>query len=302
MDPVDLEPKLTPKTRAIVIQHTFGIPARMDELLAVARRHSIPIIEDCCHTHGSIYGDAIVGSFGVGAFYSFEWGKPLVVGVGGSAIVNDSALRATVRAAYAEYQPPSLLRVLRVQAQYMMFDILYRPSRYWRLRSAFRALARFGVAESNYHAPGSGLSPEFHQRMAGSLRRRLVRKAASHREDVAHAQELAGIYSSQIRGKDVRQPEIPPCGRAIFARYPLRVPNKAELLEHARASNIELADWYTSPVHPLSKVEWKHVAYSAGSCHRAEQLATEVVSLPTHTRATSKTADRAVAFFEKEYS
>ena len=85
MDPGDLEGKITSRTRAIVIQHTFGIPADIAPLRAIAKRNNIPVIEDCCHTLASRYDGQTVGSFGIGSYYSFEWGKPLVAGIGGGS-------------------------------------------------------------------------------------------------------------------------------------------------------------------------------------------------------------------------
>ena len=86
--------------RAIVVQHTFGVPARVDELIELAEAHDVPVIEDCCHTFHTRYAGRQVGSRGVGAFYSYEWGKPVVCGVGGSARTNDPGLDARLRASY----------------------------------------------------------------------------------------------------------------------------------------------------------------------------------------------------------
>ena len=61
MDADDLAKKISPQTKAIVIQHSYGIPASMDELCALAVKHNIPVIEDCCHTQT---GHTIRGCFG----------------------------------------------------------------------------------------------------------------------------------------------------------------------------------------------------------------------------------------------
>ena len=96
MAPESLESRITPRTSAIVVQHTYGIPADLERILSIAERHQIPVIEDCCHTLASTYHGKPVGSFGVASFYSFEWGKPLVAGIGGAAVVNDIPDNTTV--------------------------------------------------------------------------------------------------------------------------------------------------------------------------------------------------------------
>ncbi len=55
MDPRDLEAKITDKTRAIIPVHMLGVPARMDEIMAVARKKNIPVLEDSCQACGSSY-------------------------------------------------------------------------------------------------------------------------------------------------------------------------------------------------------------------------------------------------------
>ena len=64
LDPASVEARITPRTRAIVVQHTFGIPADMDSILRIARARGIYVIEDCCHTVASSYRGARVGSLG----------------------------------------------------------------------------------------------------------------------------------------------------------------------------------------------------------------------------------------------
>src|SRR6266498_3212509 len=135
MSPADLVRKITPKTRAIVVQHTYGIPASMDPIIQCAGEHGIPIIEDCCHSFVSAYNGNTIGNFGVASFYSFEWGKPIVIGIGGSAVINDNALRDNIRQAYTSYGSPGFVRQMKIQAQYIAFRILYRPSLYWKVRT-----------------------------------------------------------------------------------------------------------------------------------------------------------------------
>src|SRR5947207_1312573 len=55
MDPASMAARITSRTRAIIIQHTFGIPADLAQLLDIARDCRLPVIEDCCHVYGSMY-------------------------------------------------------------------------------------------------------------------------------------------------------------------------------------------------------------------------------------------------------
>ena len=64
MDPKDLEAKITSKTKAIMPVHMLGVPARLDEILAIARRHKIPVLEDSCQACGSSYKGKKTGTSG----------------------------------------------------------------------------------------------------------------------------------------------------------------------------------------------------------------------------------------------
>src|SRR5262249_46950770 len=89
LDPADVERRITPRTRAIVVVHYLGHPADMDRLIDVARRHRLRVVEDASHAHGALYKGKLVGTFGdVGAF-SMMSGKSFAIGEGGMLLTND---------------------------------------------------------------------------------------------------------------------------------------------------------------------------------------------------------------------
>jgi len=61
LDPEDVRAKITPQTKAIMVVHMMGNPARMDELKAVADEHGLPLIEDCAQAFGAVYKGRVVG-------------------------------------------------------------------------------------------------------------------------------------------------------------------------------------------------------------------------------------------------
>ena len=80
LDPAELEAKITPRTRAIIVVHLFGHPVDMDPVLAVAKKHELYVIEDCAQAHGALYKGKKVGSLGDMGFFSFyapRTGSPL---------------------------------------------------------------------------------------------------------------------------------------------------------------------------------------------------------------------------------
>ena len=92
MDPADLERKITPYTKGIVPVHMRGVPARMDEIMAVAQRHSLPIMEDVAQSNGGTYKGKPLGSFGRVACFSLQQYKIITSGEGGLLLTDDEEI------------------------------------------------------------------------------------------------------------------------------------------------------------------------------------------------------------------
>ena len=92
IDPVDAEAKITARTRAIVVTHLWGMPARMTELIALARKHNLKIIEDASHAQGAIWRGRPCGTLGDLSIFSLQSSKLAPAGEGGMLLTNDEAL------------------------------------------------------------------------------------------------------------------------------------------------------------------------------------------------------------------
>jgi perosamine synthetase len=297
----DLARKITPSTRAIVVQHTFGIPGNMAALQDIAENYHIPLIEDCCHSLSSRYRGKNVGEFGIGSFYSFEWGKPLVAGLGGGLILNDGSLQPKIESLHRAFSDPDFVTVSKIQAQYLAFKLLYRPSRYWLIRSLFRQFAALGILEGNYHPiqGEQGVIKDFSLKMASPVQKRIDRKIPYHHTVSEHARWVAREYQAGIRSPWVEPVHINQESEVVYARYPWLTAYKSRLLAKAREANVELSDWYATPVHPLSNQDLLLVGYERGSCPHAESVASRMVTLPTHPSVNQKDIDRTVVFFQE---
>ncbi|HEY3109614.1 MAG TPA: DegT/DnrJ/EryC1/StrS family aminotransferase [Chloroflexota bacterium] len=92
LDPDRLEEAITPRTKAIMPVHLFGLPARMERIVEIARRRGLVVIEDCAQACGATYQGRSVGRFGqVGAF-SYQLTKNITSGEGGALITDDARL------------------------------------------------------------------------------------------------------------------------------------------------------------------------------------------------------------------
>lgn len=98
LDPDKVEAAITPRTRAILVVHTFGRPAEMTRLLAIAHRHNLRVIEDACEAIGAEYRGRKVGAFGDAGVFAFYPNKQITTGEGGMVVTNDAAMAAMARA------------------------------------------------------------------------------------------------------------------------------------------------------------------------------------------------------------
>jgi perosamine synthetase len=89
---------ITPRTRAIVLVHTFGCPADVDPILELAREHNLHVIEDACEAIGAERHGRKAGTFGAAGVFSFYPNKAITTGEGGMLVTGDPALARTIRA------------------------------------------------------------------------------------------------------------------------------------------------------------------------------------------------------------
>lgn len=97
INPSLIEAAITPRTRAIQVVHTMGKPCKMEEILGIARRHNLPVIEDTCEAHGATLNGKVVGSFGAMGLFSFYAAHIICSAEGGMITTDDAELAGLCR-------------------------------------------------------------------------------------------------------------------------------------------------------------------------------------------------------------
>ena len=98
VDPACVEAAITSNTCAIIVVHTFGVPAEMDALLPLAERHNLTIIEDTCEAVGATYNKQLTGTFGLISVFAFYPNKQITTGEGGMILTRNAKLANRMRA------------------------------------------------------------------------------------------------------------------------------------------------------------------------------------------------------------
>ncbi len=110
MNPDVLEPLITDRTRAVIVTHAWGLPAEIDRIAAVARRHNLLVIEDCAESLLAAYKGRMTGAWGDIGCFSFQASKQLSTGDGGMATTSSDELAARLG---AQAGAPTFLSVAR---------------------------------------------------------------------------------------------------------------------------------------------------------------------------------------------
>ncbi len=304
MDPLALEAGISPRTRAVVVQHTFGIAADLRAISAIARQHRLTVIEDCAHAVGSAVSGRLCGQSGDAAIFSFGRDKCLSAVFGGVAVTP---------------QPDLAERIVRQQQR------LSTPPAAWigkqlihpLITSCARAtLGKHGVGEAVLGvskalqllsravepAERQGNPPSFlGYRLAPALAVLAVRQFEKRERFIRHRENVAERYQAALAGRDVELPPPPtPERHHVYLRYPIATSRRDALISAARQAGFHLGDWYDPPIAPAG-VDESIIHYRRGSCPRAEAAARRVVNLPTHINLTDARLDRLIMFLQRYF-
>lgn len=294
-----LKDKITPNTKVIIAQHTYGYPCDMDAIMNIASQKGITVIEDCCLAFGSKYKGKTVGTFGKAAYFSFQWNKPFTTGLGGMAITNDQGLAEKIsELCKSELCYPSTKEMLMLAAQLAVYRMFIYPRTTALAQSLFRYLTKKGIVL------GSSATTEFEPKMADDFFKAMscvqarsgLSQLAKVDNNIAHRKEMAELYDHllQKKGWPMRKYDSSIMD-PVMVRYPVRIAEKDKALEEAAQAGIELGSWFECPLHPI-ETPLEVYDYKIGMCPEAEKASREIVNLPLHPRAGVKTVRKTVEF------
>jgi dTDP-4-amino-4,6-dideoxygalactose transaminase len=299
IDPACVERLITRRTRAIIAQHTYGVPAQVETLAAMASAHRLALIEDCAHVLvGSRYRNQLLGSFGTAAFFSSQWSKPYTTGLGGMVVTGEPELQAALRSLQCEFRPPPVMKAVRLWMQYALYNRFFKPELFWSGQRYFRLLSRLGLfVGSSSSSELNGKEPaDLAWKMAEFQRRAGVTRLESLDANASRRKRLTQYYLNVLNDAGCSLQTHGPIGEATLVRFPLLVANRNNMLQKSCAARVELGTWFETPLHPLPLGKHYRYGYDIGSCPVAEFVADRAINLPLHDRVTDIAAQRVVEF------
>lgn len=298
MDVEDLEKKITPRSRAIIVQYTFGIPANIKKIKEMAQKHQLLLIEDCAHALGATVDGKLVGNFGDGAFFSFGRDKIISSVFGGMAVIKNTKLKKKNEKFYSGLSLPSNYWIFQQLLHPIIFNYLVFPL----YQSGVGKLLLFISQQLNLLSRAVskeekiGYRPDvFPAKLPNALAQLAFNQLKKLERFNQHRQEIANLYFRELG--DIREIKLPPnIPGSVWLRFPILTNRKRELLAFAKKNGILLGDWY-EVVTP--KESLPYLGYKIGSCPNAEDAASLIINLPTYPTLLMDDAQKVVQLIKR---
>lgn len=288
MDPIRAEHAITPRTGALLLQHTYGIPAPVAELQDLARRNGIYFLEDACLALGSGHRGRPLGSAGDASVFSFELSKTVTAGWGGVVVTRLPGLGERLREIRRRWGTLPRIEASRRLAQAGLSGILYRPGAFGIGKYLIAAFFRAGFFRSS--------SPVPTECRAGSDRawNVVLRQMARLEATMNHGRALAEQYAGVLR-RHGWQGDVLDDASVRLGRFPLLVHDPRLWVRHFSRHGFELGRWFDAPVSPPPA---DGTPPTAATCPVGTWLGQHVVNLPLHRRMRRRDADRFCAVLD----
>ena len=272
LDPDAIESKITKRTKAVVVVHLFGQPARMDRIVDVARANDLKLVEDCAQAYDATFRGRMVGTFGDVSCFSLQQSKHITAGEGGMIATDDEeAYRKAVL--HSNIGLPSYRYGVQKPVPQMAAGLPTRG------HLAFGHNHRMSELQASVALVQLGKIAQFNQRRA--VLAGLIAKCLGDLEWV----QLAHVYPNTIPN---------------WWEYPIRLRKTARMTAHDFCKRCEEAGFSLSCYKEVNYLEAvyqemnhvrrtslgirlpPHVRYEAGICPEAEKGASRLLSISCH--------------------
>ena len=300
IDVEDLKNKITLRSKIVVVQHTFGLPANMDEVRNVCSTHNLILIEDCAHSLGAEYNGIKVGSQSKAAFFSFSRDKVISSVYGGMAVTNDEKIAKSLEQLQKEFgQPSSFWIFQQILHPILLCYIILPIYDFLDLGKIFLVFAQVThiLSKAVSWQEKRGQRPDyFPKALPDAIAMMAINQLGKIDKFNFQRQKIANYYYEKLKVSNFDLPKQFENRKNIFLRFTVKHPKAHEIIYEAwHKQNILLGDWYTTPIAPFdTKIEDIH--YKSGSCINAERLAKITLNLPTHINISEDDAERIVKF------
>lgn len=293
----DLEKKISEKTKAIIVQHTFGIPQNIKKIVEIAKKHKLFVVEDCAHIINTAWENKL-GTFGEAAFFSFGRDKAFSSVCGGMAITNNAELGEKIKNFQKEREFPSFFWTFQQIFHPVAFSLILPLYNFFSLGKVMLVILQklhlLSMPVSNNEKKGKYLSLSI-KRMPNSLADMAYNQLKKHYKFNKKREEISAIYIKEFHDSNLI---ISYSKKIPFLRFPCLVDGRDEILKRFRKKGIYLGKWYSEIIDPKGS-DLNKAYYKKGSCPKAEEIAERILNLPCYPTMRAKDARKIVLLLNK---
>lgn len=314
VDPNNLEKKISKRSKAVIVQHTFGWPAKTDKILEICKEGDeasshLFLIEDCAHSLGAEYKGKKVGVLGDAAFFSFGRDKVISSVFGGMATTDNDKIGERLKNFQRKLEFPSNFWTLKQLLHPILTTALILPAYGINqhlgrvLLAFFNKLSLLSKAVSKEEKRGE-FSSNFPKKFPDALATLALNQFRKLDMFNSHRKEMANFYAQALGDGGFILPAIKLAvdNNPAFLRYPVLAQGDTnKILKKARKRKIYLDDgWRKTPIVPPDTAIVK-MQYEMDSCPRAEKIAKSIINLPTHINISKDDAKKIADFIKSEF-
>ena len=291
IDITDLEKKITSRTKAVIVQHTFGNIADVKKISEIAKARNIYVIEDCAHLFYTDYSNTYMNKCSDISFFSFAQDKGISAVQGGLVVINNSKIKDIAMNQYLNVENQSkdqgmynakYIRLWGMIKKYYFTPIIPFQSRITLGKTLVMIFRWLGlIKQQATSSVDLTLSMNRISEVQSALLLNQLEKCDvmnKRREDITE------IYNERLN------PEFKNSGvTKCLLRYPILLSNPGVVMQKLKAHKYICGRWYNSIVFPIHK-NLDKVGYGLGSCPRAEALTKGILNLPTNIDLTNEEA------------
>ena len=269
--------RITPNTKAVVLQHLFGLVSRdYEAILDIARKHNIKVIEDCAHATGAVYKGKKVGNAGDVAFYSSEMSKIFNTIQGGIATTNDPSIAAGLQAYKDQASFPSLENTDKLLHNVAINYYSFKHRQRWVMGDVYRLRYYQKSLISTSNEEIEGIKPaNYGCRMPAPIAALGLNqlKKIDHFNEERRAQALK--WNQWCNEQGYSNPMIIKDSVPVWLRYPILVApdQKKDTSLALREHGIQPGVWFISHLHPKKG--------NVPGCPNADIAVAQCINLPT---------------------
>jgi len=294
-----IEDKITPQTKAWIVQHTFGIMVDMHRVKQICNQHKIVLIEDCAHSLGSTFAGKPAGSWGETSMFSFGRDKIVSSIFGGAVIINkpNSEWQRRLNQEYQKLPPLEPEKELKSLVFTIISGFILPLYHFWVGKIVLSLIMKLKIVPDIYsYEEMLGTDKFFGQKYSDKLAFLLLNQLKKFEKFRIHRKKIAKIYSDELNLKYYPQ--------ASYLRFPVNLEWLKDqedytslynsILSRCKKEGIFLGIWYQNLFAN------KETDLSKFNC-RLEDLPTakrllqkRVINLPTHIHVNNEDAVRIV--------